>query len=331
MERFILDACTFADGEFEGCSPEVMNSGLNAFFLTIPNSRTGFQEAARSIGSIHYLTDDQDSKLSVAKKYDDLVVAKEKGIVSIILWFQDPHPVENKLELLKAFYLLGLRVCQLTYNKSNYIGTGCTESVDSGLTDFGKKVVREMNELGIVIDASHSSKKTALDAIWESTDPVIFSHANVKSLTNNPRNKTDEEIKLVAEKGGVIGLTTWGPLCWKGLKNEQPVLNDYLDHVDYIVDLVGIDFVGFGSDKTLDNKPDLGGTHTQSQLYPSVVAEYDKRVGTKPEVRHALGFKGVQEIENVIEGLAGRGYKEKDINKFLGGNFLRVIKQVWKD
>lgn len=331
MERFILDACTFADGEFEGCSQEVMNSGLNAFFLTIPNSRTGFKEAARSIASIHYLTDNQDLKLSVAKTYEDLLAAKEKSNISIILWFQDPHPVENKLELLKAFYLMGLRVCQLTYNKANYLGTGCTETIDSGLTDFGKKAVREMNRLGIVIDASHSSKKTAMDAIWESTDPVIFSHANCKSLTDNPRNKTDEEIKLVAEKGGVIGLTTWGPLCWKGLKNEQPVLKDFLDHVEYIVDLVGIDFVGFGSDKTLDNKPDMGGTHAQSLLYPSVVAEYDKRVGTKPEVRHALGFKGVQEIENVIEGLAKRGYKEKDINKFLGGNFLRVIKQVWRD
>ncbi len=329
MDRFILDGCTFSEGEFEGCSPEVMDSGVNAFLLTIPNSEVSFKEAARSISLIHSLTENPDQNLAIAKNYEDLMTARKKGCKSIILWFQDPHPLENKLELLQAFYLMGLRVCQLTYNKANYIGTGCTETVDSGLTDFGKKTVREMNKLGIVVDASHSSKKTTLDAIWESSDPVIFSHANVKAITDSPRNKSDEEIKLVAENGGVIGLTTWGPLCWKGLEDKQPVLDDFLDHVEYVVDLVGIDYVGFGSDNTLDQKPDKGGTQTQSQLYPSVVAEYDQRVGTNPAVRHALGFKGVHEISNVISGLKQRGYLDRDINKFLGGNFLRVLKQVW--
>jgi membrane dipeptidase len=100
--------------------------------------------------------------------------------------------------------------------------------------------------------------------------------------------------------------------------------------VDYIVDLIGIDHVGFGGDNTIDHSEDTGGTKEQSLLYPAVVEEYDRRVGTDPKVRHAKGFKGIHEIQNVVDGLRKRGYKDSDISKFLGGNFLRIIKQVWR-
>jgi len=296
--------------------------------LTVPSSEKSFRDAALNIAKIHNFADNGGQKLKVAKEYSDLV--SSDGKISIILSFQDPKPLENSIDMIRLFYELGVRVIQLTYNKAGYLGSGCTESTGSGLTDFGKEAVREMNRLGILIDLSHCSYQTALDAIELSSTPVVFSHANVKALCNSPRNKTDLEIKLIKQNNGVIGVTPWGPLCWKPEKSEQPSLDDFLDHIDYIVDLAGIDHVGFGGDNTLDYSEDKKGTVAQSMLYPEVVGEYNRLVGTDPGVRHAKGFKRITEINNVVTGLQRRGYKDEEIKKFLGSNFLRVIKQVWK-
>lgn len=324
-----IDGCAFAEGDFIGFSEDILKSTVDAFFLTLPHSDEGFAETVSSIGRIYNLADREES-FTVVRTHQDLAANKIVNKKSIILAFQEPHPIGNSLDNLRVFYELGVRVVQLTYNKANYIGTGCTESQDRGLTDFGKKLIKEMNRLGMLVDISHCSKRTALEAIKESEQPVVFSHANVKSLCDSPRNRTDEEIRLLAEKGGVIGLTPWGPLCYRKDYGQQPTLNDYLDHVEYVINLVGIDHVGFGGDNTLDDNEDRGGTAVQSALYPEVVADYDERIGTHPSVRHAKDFKGPKEIHNVIGGLKNRGYSPHEINKFLGGNFSRVIQQVWK-
>jgi len=330
-EPIIIDGCVFTSGGFPGATDKMAEAGLNAFFLTVPHSSQGFREAARAIGRTHRIVDDQAGKLVVARSHRDLLRAADESKAAIILAFQDPAPIENSLELLRVFYELGVRVVQLTYNKANPIGTGCAETREGGLTDFGRLLVREMNRLGILIDLSHCSRRTTLDAIEETSLPVVFSHANVKALSDNPRNKTDEELKALASVGGVVGLTPWGPICWKRELDEPPTLDDYLDHIDYIVDLVGIDHIGFGTDNTLDGSADEAGTKHQSLLYPAVVGEYDRRVGTMPELRYARGFAGVQEIGNVAAGLDGRGYTTEDVEKFLGGNFLRAIKKAWRD
>lgn len=325
----VVDGCVFAEGDFKGCTPKVANSGLDAFFLTIPHSDEGFAPAANAIGNIYSLTD-KDKKFVVARTKKDIEDAAKAGKIAIILAFQDPFPIENSLDKLRVFYELGVRVVQLTYNKANYIGTGGLETIDKGLMDFGSRIIKEMNHLGMIIDLSHCSRLTALAAIEESEDPVVFSHACVRNLTESPRNRTDEELKLLAQKGGVIGLSPWGPLCWKKEKGVQPSLDDYIDHVDYVVDLIGIDHIAFGGDSTIDDSDDSSGIVEQATLYPAVVEEYNKKVGVHPSVRHAIGFNGAGEIENVVEAMLKRGYKEEDISKFLGGNFLRVISNVWK-
>src|SRR5699024_5357858 len=143
---------------------------------------------------------------------------------------------------------------------------------------------------------------TALDAIKESKHPCLFSHANIKSISDSPRNKTDEEIKLLAEKGGVIGLTPWAPICWKGVKSEQPTLDDYLDHVEYAINLVGIDHVGYASDGKLDHSRDMAAINAQKHRSTSIVGQYNTMVGTDPDQRHALGFQGSHQIDNFVEG-----------------------------
>ncbi|MBY9078489.1 dipeptidase [Paenibacillus sp. HN-1] len=329
MSTLTIDGCIYSEGGFEGCSEEVLQSRLNAFFLTL-SSFDGFAETVRGIGKIYDFADKEEHRLSVARTYDDLELAAKAGKKSVILTFQEPYPIGDSLNNLRVFYELGVRVVQLTYNKANYIGTGCTESRDRGLTDFGRRVIAEMNRLGMLVDVSHCSRDTVIDAIKASSQPIVFSHANVKQISSNPRNKTDEEIKLLAENGGVMGLTPWAPICWTRKNDEQPSLDDYLDHVEYVIKMVGIDHVGFGGDCTPDGKSDESGTIVQATMYPQVAGDYYTRVGTDYALAHAKGFDGVKDIDNVVRGLEKRGYGESDIEKFLGGNFARVIKQVWK-
>jgi membrane dipeptidase len=329
-KNYVIDGCAFCENEFSGLSEEVLNSKMDAFLLTVPGQMEGFHECIIEIGKIYNLTDELNENLTIVKTLDELVDCKNKNKKGIILAFQNPHPIENSIDKLRIFYELGIRVIQLTYNKMNYLGTGCLETLDNGLTDFGKKMVIELNRLGIVIDLSHCSNHTAIDTLKLSEKPVVFSHAGSKYLTDNPRNKTDEELLLLKENGGVIGLSPWGPLCWKKEQRKQPTLDDFLDHVDYVVNLIGIDHVGFGGDSTLDNNEDDKGIKEQSELYGAVVEEYNQYVGIKPEDRHAIGVKGVWQIDNVIEGMKKRGYSEVEIAKFTGGNFLRVFEQVWK-
>ena len=330
LNQIVVDGCAFSEGEFKGISQKVIESPLDAFFFTVPGQMEGFYDCVVEIGKLYNLLDNKDKKIRIARTLENLIDAKNTGEKSLIITFQDPHAIENSFDKLRALYELGLRVAQLTYNKSNYIGTGCTETIDRGLTDFGRKTVTKMNELGIIIDLSHCSRQTAIDALKISEKPVVFSHACIKSLTQNPRNRSDEELMLLKKNDGVIGLSSWGPLCWNFSKKTRPKLDEYIDHIDYVVDKIGIDHVGFGCDNTLDDSKDLSGTIEQSLLYPEVVVDYNKFVGNDPDVRHAVDFDGVWEINNVVDRLKERGYTNKDINQFLGGNFLRVIKRVWK-
>jgi membrane dipeptidase len=330
VKKYVIDGCAFTEGGFYGLSKEVLASELDGFFLTIPGQMEGFHECLLEIGKIYGLSDDSSKRLAVIKSVQDLEEAKNKQQKGIILSFQDPHPIENSFDKLRIYYEMGLRVCQLTYNKMNYIGTGCLETKDNGLTDYGKKLVKELNRLGVLIDLSHCSYQTAMDTFETTEKPIVFSHAGAKALTDNPRNKTDEEIKRLKENGGVIGLSPWGPLCWKKETRQRPTLDDFLDHVDYVVDLAGVDHVAFGGDSTLDNNDDKAGIEEQSTLYAPVVADYNQYVGTDPDVRHVMGVKGSWEMHRVEEGLRKRGYTDEDIAKFTGNNFLRVMKAVWR-
>jgi len=313
----VIDGCQFAGETFPGPPKR-----LDAFLYTVHGP--SFESAAAEMGRIH------DGELPVIRSLPDLDAARAEGRTGVILAFQDPSPIDNRLELLRAFYELGLRVLQLTYNKANYIGTGCAESQDRGLTDFGRDVVREMNRLGMAIDLSHVSRRTALEAIELSEDPVVFSHACARALADNPRNRTDEEIRELAAKGGVIGITPWSPICWKRERDEPPSLEDYLDHVEHEASLEGPEHVAFGTDQTVDGTADEEGIGYQGRLYPQVVGEFDRRVGTTPAVRYVRGFRGIGELGHVVEGLLKRGFSEEDTREFLGGNFLRVFERVWR-
>lgn len=326
----VIDGCAFTEGAFIGLSETVKNSPLNAFFLTTPGEDAGLEDCATRIGRIYNLADDPQTGIRVVRSVDDLKQAKADNKIGLILAFQNPYSIQNSIDKLRAFYELGIRVIQMTYNKLNYIGAGCTEPNDYGLSDFGRSMLAEMNRIGIVADISHCGYQTSYDVLKYSEKPVVFSHAGAMAVTRNPRNKSDDLLLMLKENNGVIGLSPWGPLCWKPDEKRRPTLSDYVDHIDHVVNLIGIDHVGFGGDSTLDDTKDEQGTVTQATLYAAVVADYDKYVGTHPSVRHAVDVDGVWQIENVFGEMRKRGYREEDIGKFAGGNFLRVLEANWK-
>lgn len=326
---YVLDACIWPEsGDFKGLSDDYKTSKLDACFLTLNGD--SFRDGVLHLGKTARIASDPNEKIRIARTYGELMKNKEDGVKSMILYFQDPAPLENKMDLAWAFYEMGFRVIQMSYNKGGFVGGGCIEGADYGLTDFGKALVKEFNKMGMLIDLSHCGPKVVADALELTEKPVTIGHTCCKAVADNPRNKTDEQLKRLAEIGGVVGITPWAPICWKGKENVPPTIEDYLDHVCHAVDLIGIDHVGFASDNNLDHSKDEAGILWQGALFDMVAGAYNKNVSTDPNERHALGFSGSLDVQNLVDGMRKRGFHNDEIEKFLGGNFLRVIKEVWR-
>jgi membrane dipeptidase len=168
-------------------------------------------------------------KVRHVEKVDDIFEAKRNGQLGVILGIQSPSCLGQQRERLRLLHKLGLRSLQLTYMERNFLGDGCLEPENRGLTHFGIQVVRECNRLGLLIDCSHVGIRTTLDAVEHSSAPIVISHTAVRALTDNPRCVTDEQMKAVAARGGVIGMTTFAPFI---RTDRRPTLDDYLDHFD---------------------------------------------------------------------------------------------------
>ncbi len=264
--------------------------------------------------------------LKVGSTYD-IRAAKESGKTGIILGFQNASPIENDLDRLGLFHALGVRVIQLTYHERNLLGNGCWERRDEGLSNFGIDAVREMNALGIVIDLSHVGDQTTLEAIETSEQPVAITHANARNFCDHPRNRTEESLKLLAEKGGVVGACSFANFLPTGFDST---IDDFVDAIDDMVQRVGIDHVGIGTDNTQDQP--LCFWHylvsQQGTKYPATFADTSLRYDEL--VFQPKGMETPAEFPNLVVALINRGYESEDITKILGGNWLRLFEQVWK-
>jgi membrane dipeptidase len=258
--------------------------------------------------------------LTLVQEVEDIKKAKERGKLGIIFGFQNAVPLGEDVALLPIFHKLGVRIIQLTYSEANALGCGCLEPTDTGLTSLGIQVIQAMNRLGILVDLSHTGYRTSKEAIEVSLDPVSFTHANPLALKKSPRNRPDELIRMVADKGGVIGLVPYGSFC-KSEPGKRPTLNDFLDQIDYVVELVGIDHVGIGTDKFEGRTKEEYFLEFQSR-YPILVSKFEER--------HVEGFSHISHFPRITEGLLSRGYSAEDCGKIIGGNFYSLFQRVWK-
>jgi membrane dipeptidase len=300
---------------------------VSAICLTVPHSSADFTATCKSIGGLWRQAVASGSALRIALKVEDITTAKADCKFALILTFQHWEPIGNSLDAMQVFHRLGLRVAQLAYNDMSHAAAGCLEG-DYGLTRFGRRAVAEMNRLGILVDLSHCNDRTCLEAAHASSKPVVLSHANPHAKGPNPRNKSDAVIKAVAASGGVIGLSPWGPLSWRGPGSPRPSLQDYLDKVAYVADMVGVDHLSFGSDTSVDGSLDAAGTQLQAVFFPEVVADYDREIGRTMPIRYTECFTSPRELPLVVDGLLKSGLSRQDVEKYLGLNLLRVLSQV---
>ena len=217
-ESIIIDGLNISRWS-EAVFEQMSQGGLTAINATIA-IHEGFRETIGNIAHWHRLFDQYRSMITPVQSVDDIRRAKREKKVGVIFGFQSTDPIERDLYLLSVFKELGVRIIQLTYNERNYIGDGCLERTDCGLSLFGLEVIEEMNRLGILIDLSHTGYRTAMETIEASKQPVVFTHANPRTLCDHPRNKTDEQIRAVVEKGGLIGPTSFPP-SWPPVQRRR--------------------------------------------------------------------------------------------------------------
>ncbi len=283
--------------------PRLQEGGVTAqlFALFVPDAHamhgaTAF--ALRALDHLYQAIEQADGRLILARTAQDIETAHKAGQVAAIVGMEGAEPLDGSLELLHIFYRLGLRVLGLTWNRRNAAADGLDFARTGGrLTPFGVSLVERCNALGIVLDVAHLSPAGVQDVLEISRLPVIASHANARALCDFPRNLTDEQLQAIAEKGGVIGVTTVPDFITRD--SAGATLDRFLDHIDYMIRLIGPDHVSLGSD-------------------------FDGYRAQPPE-----GLTSIADFPNITSGLLARGHSPETVRKVLGENWLRVFRQVW--
>jgi len=318
------------ESEYES---HLAQGGVNAANFTVASYGDEFVPATRKIVEYRKAAHRLDAR--IAEGVSDIWDAANSDELAIVLGFQDTRPIGNDLWKLEVFAELGVRVIQLTYNDQNYVGAGCCAETDTGLSWFGENLVDRMNDLGVVIDLSHCGDGTTLDAIERSSDPVACTHVGMRALCDAPgRNKTDEQLRALADSGGVAGITFFPPLIKRepgSHRVARSTVDDVLDHIDYAVNLMGIDHVGFGTDLddlSLDRRktPPTSALRYYRPNHPAVYGSGQTDVYDP----YPDGINRHTKLATLTDGLVSRGYSDEEITKILGGNFLRLFEEAWQ-
>ncbi|HZX90481.1 MAG TPA: membrane dipeptidase [Rudaea sp.] len=294
--------------------------GITGFHNSVGvGGATAYDDALQFIAAWSGFAGRNADVFSLVGRVEDLDHAKAQRKVAVIMGLQNADEFRQPGDV-KDFYDLGLRCAQLTYNTQNLIGSGSTEREDGGVSDYGIKIIEAMNDVGMLIDVSHSGDRTTLDAIELSPKPIAITHSNCRALNNHPRLKTDEAIKKLAAKGGVMGIT--GVRMF--VKDAEPTTIEHIvDHIDHVVKLVGIDHVGIGSDSDL-----MGYDHMPKDQYEKLKAGYKSSYAFRDKI-DTDGFDHPRKVYDLTATLLKRGYSETNIQAVLGGNFRRLLGSTW--
>ena len=264
--------------------------------------------------------------LVLVRRAQDVRDAKKTGRLGIYLHIQGTDPIEDNLDLINLYKALGVGVIQLTYNVKNRVGDGCEERTDSGLSRFGIKVVERLNEAHVIVDCSHTGLKTSLEAIERSSAPVVLSHSNVRSVCQSARNVPNELIDAIAHSGGVIGMVGFPAMVGNGSK---PTIGQFVDHIDAVVQRVGINHVGLGIDY-YHGQVGVATDEVAIRSYNEFVRAGLWGAAYPPPPHHyPQGIETPRTLPSLTECLLERGYSESDAAKVLGENWLRVMERVW--
>jgi membrane dipeptidase len=251
----------------------------------------------------------------------EIRIAKQDGAVAFYANCQPVSPPPRDLKAFDAAYAKGLRSFMLTYNRMDYIGVGCTERVDAGLSMFGVDVVEHCNDLGMIVDVSHCGHLTTMDACRVSKKPITANHTSAQSVHGHARGKKDDALRAIADTGGVIGVVAVPSFI---TDSSEPSIEHVLDHVDYIADLVGWQHLAIGTDWPLQ-APDALLRALDVEMLQAGFREQDRLDLTQ----RLIGFEDCRGLPNITRGLVGRGYSDAQIRGIMGENALRVFAEVW--
>jgi membrane dipeptidase len=313
----------------EALTPEMVRnaqaSGITAINLTIGggNPEQVFQVMARWERDI----DRHPDVFTKIKSVADLEAAKRQQKFGLIYGFQDGVAIGNDLSRVALYHAFGLRIVQLTYNVRNMFGDGCLQPENGGLTPLGRQLVEELNAKGLTVDTGHCGMQTTSDAIEHSSKPIAISHSGCRAIANRPRSKPDDILKRMADKGGVIGIYLMPFLTMQG----QPSSDDLVRHIEHAVNVCGEDHVGIGSDlSTTPHVVDaeymrIHRTFVEGRIKAGIAAP-----GEDPEVpMFVTDLNTPRRMEQIAAKLAARRHTSSRIEKILGGNFLRLIRDTW--
>jgi membrane dipeptidase len=296
---------------------DMQKGGITATNCTV-SVWESFAKTVDNIALMKQQIRENSELLTLVRTTDDILRAKKEKRTGVILGFQNAHAFEDNLGYIEAFADMGVRVVQLCYNTQNLVGTGCYER-DGGLSGFGREVISEMNRVGIMVDLSHVGGNTSSEAIAFSKKPVCYSHCLPSGLKEHPRNKSDEQLKEIADAGGFVGVTMFAPFLKRGI---DATVEDYVEAIDYVVNLIGEDTVGIGSDFTQGYTVDFFDwiTHDKGRY---------RRLTNFGKVVNPEGIRTIGEFPNLTAAMERAGWSETRIRKIMGENWVRVFRDVW--
>ncbi|HBY96059.1 MAG: dipeptidase [Ardenticatenaceae bacterium] len=291
--------------------------GGDTIFAPVYKTDRHLNVALWNLEVIYQEVEESEGELVITTTVEDMRRAKREGKVGLLLSFEGARPIEDKLEFLRLFYRFGVRRFQLTWNFRNRIADGCGEEhALGGVTQFGVQVLGELEKLGMVLDLAHLSESSFWAVLEHHHGPLLVSHANARVLCDHPRNLSDDQIKALAARGGVVGVVFYG----RFISKDEPTIAKLVDHIDHIAGLVGVDHVGLGTDYTDDHYDLMGaGLSAYPDLYPEDLwKKYPPNLSTYAETG------------NLTIELVQRGYSDAEIRKILGENYLRVFDRVFR-
>jgi len=315
-DSIIIDGLVIAKWNRE-LLEDMRRGGLTAANCTV-SVWEGFQATVNNIVSTRQLMEESSDLVRPVHTTADILRAKQEGKTGIIFGFQNAHAFEDQVGYVDIFKQLGVGIVQMCYNTQNLVGTGCYER-DGGLSGFGREIVAEMNRVGMMCDLSHVGSKTSEEVILESQKPVCYSHCLPSGLKEHPRNKSDEELRFIADHGGFVGVTMFTPFLRAGV---NATVDDYVEAIDYVMNIVGEDAIGIGTDFTQGHDQAFFEWLTHDKGYA-------RRLTSFGEIINPKGIRTIGEFPNLTEALLKHGFSESQVRKIMGDNWVRVLKDVW--
>lgn len=328
QKAFVLDCNTLASlgVEFQDAASfqALRDSGLTALKTTLGGANGSFEETVADVAAAQRLIEQRPELFIKVQRHADLERAKPENKVAVIFSFEAASMLGDKLERINLFRDLDVLVMQLSYNHTTPFGVGCLDGETGGVTDLGRKAIVRMNTLGVALDLSHSNTQTTAEGIALSTKPALITHSGCRAVFMHPRNKRDEEMKALADKGGVMGVYM---LPFLTPDDRQPMLADYMQHMAHALQVCGEDHVGIGTDTPFF-------IVTADDLTEMKADEEDRKkkgLGAPGENRppYVPDLNTPRKLERVADALLKHGYSARVADKVLGLNFSRAFKQIW--